>query len=141
MLGESSKEKEEEEESAQAADSEAVDERDQPANGKSFVSGDKKQHHVIEYCIRHNFRIQIFPQFWTRSGNSQGLNFMQFSDVFITINRHKQKWKFSRGLTCKIHENKTTAKITTYTVHPSDDSLICLRAILVGSSIAHSVTL
>ena len=30
-----------------------------------------------------------------------------FSDVFITINRHKLKWKFLRGLTHKIHENKT----------------------------------
>ena len=29
-----------------------------------------------------------------------------FSDVFITINRHKLKWKFSRGLTHKICENK-----------------------------------
>ena len=37
----------------------------------------------------------------------------QFSDVFITINRHKLKWK-SRGLTREIHENNTTAKITTY---------------------------
>ena len=38
----------------------------------------------------------------------------QFSDVFITINRHILKWKCSRGLTREIRENKTTAKITTY---------------------------
>ena len=36
--------------------------------------------------------------------------------IFITINRHKLKWKFLQGLTRKIRENKTTAKITMYTV-------------------------
>ena len=40
----------------------------------------------------------------------------RFCDVLITINSHVLKLKFSRGLTRKIHENKTTAKITTYTV-------------------------
>ena len=28
-----------------------------------------------KYCIRHNFRVQIFSRFWTRCGNSRGLNF------------------------------------------------------------------
>ena len=43
----------------------------------------------------------------------------RFSDAFFTLNRHKLKWKFSRGLT---RENKTTAKITTFTVY----SYLCL---------------
>ena len=44
--------------------------------------------------------------------------FHDFSDVFITINRHKWKWKFSRGPTPEIWKNKTTTNITTYTVLP-----------------------
>ena len=31
-----------------------------------------------EYCIRHNFRVQIFSQFWTWCGNLRGLNFTIF---------------------------------------------------------------
>ena len=37
--------------------------------------------------------------------------FRDFCDIFITINSHILKWKFSRGLTREIHEN-----ITMYTV-------------------------
>ena len=40
----------------------------------------------------------------------------RFSDIFITINGHRLKWIFLRGLTRDICENETTAKITTYTV-------------------------
>ena len=42
--------------------------------------------------------------------------FRKVCDFFITINSHILKWKFSRGLTRKNCENKTTAKITMYTV-------------------------
>ena len=27
------------------------------------------------YCISHYFRVQLFSQFWTRCGNSRGVNF------------------------------------------------------------------
>ena len=70
------------------------------------------------YCIRHIFRVQIFSRFWIRLGNSRGLNFVifffnMFSILLIAI---ILKGNFLRGLTRKIRENKTTAKITTYTV-------------------------
>ena len=42
--------------------------------------------------------------------------FCNFCDVFITINSHVLKLKFSQKLTCEFRENKTTAKITTYKV-------------------------
>ena len=72
------------------------------------------------YCIRHNFHVQILSRFWTRFGNSRGLNFT-ISDVFITINRHtcKLKWKFLRGLTREIRGEKNMVKITMYTVIPT----------------------
>ena len=56
------------------------------------------------------FRVQIFSRFWTRWGNWRWLN------VFITINSHILKWKFSWRLTREIRDNKTSVKITTYTV-------------------------
>ena len=42
--------------------------------------------------------------------------FCDFGDVFITKNSYILKWEFLRGLTREIRKNKTTAKITTYTV-------------------------
>ena len=69
-----------------------------------------------DYCISYNFHVtDIFTvldwvQKFTRT------KFHDFSDVFITINRHKLKWKFSQGLTREIRENKTTVNITMYTV-------------------------
>ena len=39
---------------------------------------DIKREHCTNYCIRHNFRVQIFSRFWTRCGNSGGLNFAIF---------------------------------------------------------------
>ena len=65
------------------------------------------------YCIRHIFRVQIFSRFRTSQQTREGL-LSQFCDVFITVNSHVLKLKFSRGLTREIRENKTTAKITTY---------------------------
>ena len=70
---------------------------------------------ICMYCIRHIHRAQIFLRFWTEWKNLWELN-SRFSDVFITINRRVLKWTCSRGLTREIRENKTTAKITTYTV-------------------------
>ena len=55
----------------------------------------------------HDFRL---------SGEIRESLISRFSDVFITINKHILKLKCSRGLTREIHENKTTAKISTYTV-------------------------
>ena len=31
-----------------------------------------------KYFIRHDFRVQIFSRFWTRCGNSRGINFVIF---------------------------------------------------------------
>ena len=42
--------------------------------------------------------------------------FRDICGVFITINNHILKWKFPWGLTREIRENKTTVKITMYTV-------------------------
>ena len=61
------------------------------------------------------FAYSYFRDFGLGAGIRKGL-ISWFSDVFITIHRQKLKWKFSRGLTCEIRENKTTTKITTYTV-------------------------
>ena len=36
----------------------------------------ENQKGIITIGIRHNFRVQIFLRFWTRCGNSRGLNFM-----------------------------------------------------------------
>ena len=55
----------------------------------SFLTED-----ILELIIRHNFRVQIFHGFGLGSENHEGL-ISRFSDVFITINRHKLKWKFS----------------------------------------------
>ena len=65
---------------------------------------------LAKYSIRH-----IFCDF------GLGGEFCDFCDVFITINSHMLKWKFARGLTREIRENKTTAKIITYiyTVRPN----------------------
>ena len=43
--------------------------------------------------------------------------FAMVCDVFITINSHILKWQFLWGLTREIRKNKTTTKITMYTVH------------------------
>ena len=68
----------------------------------------------ITYCIRHIFHAQKYN--FGLSGEIRESLISRFSDVFISINRHILKWKCSHGLTRKIRENKTTAKITTYTV-------------------------
>ena len=41
-----------------------------PISTKNFLK--------VNYCICHNFRVQIFSRFWTRCGKSQGLNFTIF---------------------------------------------------------------
>ena len=69
------------------------------------------QLHLIALSI--SFRLLYTPYIsrcWNSCPNSKWLDFV------ITINSHILKWKFSRGLTRKNCENKTTAKITTYTV-------------------------
>ena len=91
--GESSKEKEEEEESAQAADSEAVDERDQPANGKSYCLW--RQEAASCYRVLYT-PSQIFSLLGAEIRKGL-ISFLMFS--LLSINRHKLKWKFSRGLT------------------------------------------
>ena len=65
---------------------------------------------TIIFCIP-----RYFHDFGLGGEICEGL-ILRFCDVFITINSHILKWKFSRGLTREIHENKSTAKITTYTV-------------------------
>ena len=69
----------------------------------------------MNYCIRQYFAYIYFRGFGLSAEIREGL-ISRFSDVFIHINRHTLKWKFLRGLTREIRENKTTAKITTYTV-------------------------
>ena len=62
---------------------------------------------VWQYYIRHNFCVQIFSRFWTRCGNSRGVDFTG----------HKLKWIFSRvSWPREIRKNKTTTKRTMYTV-------------------------
>ena len=67
------------------------------------------------YCIRHNFTYRKCHDFGLGAEIHEGV-ISRFSDVFITINRHQLKWKFLQGLTREILENKTTAKITMYSV-------------------------
>ena len=48
------------------------------------------------YCIRHYFRVQLFSRFWPGAVIREWL-IRDFADAVITINRHKLKWKFTRG--------------------------------------------
>ena len=70
---------------------------------------------TLTYCIRHSFHVQIFSRFWTRCGNSWGLNFMiflMFSLLQIDIN-------------CSdIFARVWLAKITTYTVRYTDCTIV-----------------
>ena len=51
------------------------------------------------YCIRHIFRVQIFPRFWTRWANSQWLNFAIFVMFSLQEIAMYLKLKFSWKLT------------------------------------------
>ena len=69
---------------------------------------------IVSYCIRHIFRAQIFSRFWTKWGESQELNFA----IFWCSHYYKYTyWSGNvRAMSREIRENKTTTKITTYTV-------------------------
>ena len=56
--------------------------------------------------------------------------FPDFCDVFITINSHILKWKFSRGLTREICKNKTNPKITMYTVVETTNNYLYFASVL-----------
>ena len=70
------------------------------------------------FVDRHTNQLLYLPYLSHRYFHHFGLGgeIRDICDDFITINCHILKWKFSRGLTCEICENKTTAKITMYTV-------------------------
>ena len=70
------------------------------------------------YCIYAIiFMYRYFCGFGLRAEICEGL-ISKKNYVFITINRHKLKWKFLQDPTCEIHENKTTWKyLTTHTVY------------------------
>ena len=76
--------------------------------GSSFKS--------VIICIYFTYR--YFRDFGPGWGIREGL-ILHFFWCFIAINSHILKQKFLRGPTREICENKTTAKITTYTVYLS----------------------
>ena len=67
-------------------------------------------HHFMKACFMLNtvcaifFTYIYFHDFGLGAEIREGL-IRNFSNVFITINRHKLKWKFSHGLTREISEN------------------------------------
>ena len=87
------------------------------------------QSHVMENA--HTVYAIIFAYRYLRSFElgaeiCEGL-ISRFSNIFITLNRHKLKCKFLQGLTREIHKNKTTAKLITYTVFALSASLYDVR--------------
>ena len=77
------------------------------------IPGGQEVRLTNDTCI--NFAYRYFCGFGLGAEICEGL-ISRISDVVITINRHKLKWKSSRGLTREICENNlTTAKIITYT--------------------------
>ena len=87
---------------------------------KEYTSHKKvKGHYKVQQTLKTPtvytiyFSYFIFSRFWTRWGNSRWLNFTIFVMFSLLLNSHILKWKFSRGLTREIRENKTTANITT----------------------------
>ena len=83
-----------------------------------------------KYCIHHIFHVHVYLRDFGLGGEIRDGLISHFLWWFLnTMNSHILKWTFSRGLTREIHQNKTTAKITTYTVRcrKSDVIQACTR--------------
>ena len=78
---------------------------------------------IYNYCIAIYFVHIYFHDFGLGWQIREGL-ISRFCDVFVTINSHVLKLTFSRGLTREIRENKTSVKITTYTVHVINHKIV-----------------